>query len=110
MRRQVLTAAEHLLAPGLSTLQYYQSVKRRLDAVLAGGFWHHLGHGIGLTVHEPPYFNPEWDQHLAAGDVVTVEPGLYADELQAGLRLEHDYVITETRAERITHAPLEMER
>ena len=103
-----LHAAADRLQPGLSCLQLFRDTQATLERVYPGGFRHHLGHGIGLSVHEAPYLNPEWDDQLAAGDVITVEPGVYHPDLAAGMRLENDYVITAAGAEQITHAPLEL--
>ena len=103
-----LQAAADRLQPGLSCLQLFRETQAALNGVYPGGFAHHLGHGIGLSVHEAPYLNPEWDQQLALGDVITVEPGVYHPELAAGIRLENDFVITDDGAVQITHAPLEL--
>ena len=40
-------------------------------------YLHSTGHGVGLQIHEDPYESPISEQTLVAGDVVTVEPGLY---------------------------------
>jgi Xaa-Pro aminopeptidase len=53
------------------------------------GFPHHLGHGVGLQPHEFPHLNPKWDEVLMEGEVFTCEPGMYADELRAGMRIEN---------------------
>ena len=103
-----LQAAAVRLRPGLSCLQLFRDTQATIDGVHPGGFAHHLGHGIGLQVHEAPYLNPEWDQQLAAGDVITVEPGVYHPTLAAGIRLENDFIITAHGAEQITHAALEL--
>jgi Xaa-Pro aminopeptidase len=73
-----------------------------------GGTWHsHLGHGIGLFPHEAPHLNPNWDDTFEAGDVIAVEPAVYADdELRAGIRLENNYVVTETGVELLSDFPL----
>jgi Xaa-Pro aminopeptidase len=54
------------------------------------GYVHSLGHGLGLHVHERPSFgaNSPPDDVLAAGVVITVEPGLYYPERGMGVRLE----------------------
>jgi len=62
----------------------------RQDNQLQSGYVHSLGHGLGLYVHERPWFgkeaNPE--DKLAPGSVVTIEPGLYYPEKGMGCRLE----------------------
>lgn len=58
------------------------------------GFFHGLGHSIGLEIHENPSLNPRNFEPLKGGEVITVEPGLYYPEW-GGVRLED--VITVTR-------------
>ncbi len=71
------------------------------DAGLAANFAHHAGHGIGLAHPEPPILVPESEDVLIAGDVVTLEPGLYVEGI-GGIRIEHNYLITDTGYERIS--------
>lgn len=71
------------------------------EASLGQYFTHGLGHGFGLEIHEPPFLSSRRDDILKAGDVVTVEPGVYIDGW-GGLRLEDDYLVTESGAERLT--------
>lgn len=64
-------------------------------------FTHSLGHSFGLEVHEFPVLSPRRDCALEAGDVVTIEPGLYF-EGERGMRLEDDYLVTDEGAELLT--------
>jgi len=58
-------------------------------------FGHGLGHGVGLAVHEQPSLNKRARRQLAAGMVVTVEPGIYLPGW-GGIRLENMVVVTES--------------
>ena len=64
------------------------------------GFIHSLGHGVGLEVHEEPSLGPRGGA-LAAGNVVTIEPGLYYPGI-GGVRLEDMGAVTETGFDRFT--------
>lgn len=66
---------------------------------------HSLGHGIGLAVHERPFFRLKKNGGavLTPGMVVTIEPGLY-EAGTGGVRLENDILITDTGARVLTHA------
>lgn len=75
--------------------------------VLAEGFYHSLGHGVGLEVHEAPTLGRGTDR-LVAGDVVTLEPGCYRPGF-GGCRLEDLVVVSEDGAELLTDFPYELE-
>lgn len=64
------------------------------------GFFHGLGHGVGLQVHEPPQMGRRSDP-LVDGDVVAVEPGLYFRGI-GGVRLEDTVIVTDGGVERFT--------
>ena len=75
---------------------------------LANGFFHGLGHGVGLEVHEEPGMGLASKRPLMAGDVITVEPGCYRQGY-GGVRLEDLVLVTAGGAENLTQYPYDLE-
>ena len=71
------------------------------------GFFHSLGHGVGLEVHEAPALGRSGEEPVA-GDVVAVEPGLYGSGY-GGCRLEDIVLVTEDGAENLADFAYELE-
>ena len=71
------------------------------------GFFHGTGHGVGLEIHEPPRMGLRGDT-LQAGQVVTVEPGLYYLGL-GGVRIEDTVVVREEGCQNLTTYPKQLE-
>jgi Xaa-Pro aminopeptidase len=98
-----MTAGEKELKAGAGCRTVYEGVRSDFEkGGMAEYFPHHAGHGLGLTHPEAPYFVRHADETLLAGDVVTLEPGLYVPNV-GGIRLEHNYLITETGYERLSN-------
>jgi len=76
--------------------------------VLDSGFFHGLGHGVGLEVHEGPYLGLLAAGQLLVGDVITLEPGAY-DPAIGGVRLEDLVLVTAEGCEVLTDFPYDLE-
>jgi Xaa-Pro aminopeptidase len=75
------------------------------------GYVHSLGHGVGLDIHERPFFSlsdSNRDQ-IEEGDVLTIEPGLYFPDRGIGVRIEDTFVITKDGAEPLSHGSRALE-
>ena len=72
------------------------AVARRIITEAGHGehFGHGLGHGVGLDVHEGPRLSTAGEDALQAGNVVTVEPGVYVPSA-VGVRIEDLVAVTE---------------
>jgi Xaa-Pro aminopeptidase len=102
--------AASLVAPGKTGPGIHQAVvnyfKDHGFESNTKGFIHNLGHGVGLAVHELPSVGPNGGD-LTAGNVITLEPGLYYPGT-GGVRLEDMGVVTDAGFERFTQFPREL--
>jgi Xaa-Pro aminopeptidase len=86
---------------------YPTPLTKRPGEVLDSGFFHGLGHGVGLEVHERPWISRAGDD-LVEGDVITLEPGLYRAGY-GGVRLEDILLVTVNGNEVVTQYPYGLE-
>jgi len=85
---------------------YKTQLNKDPGEVLEDGFFHSLGHGVGLEVHELPSLG-RTGHELVPGDVITIEPGLYRSGF-GGLRLEDIVLVTDDGYEVLTDYPYDL--
>lgn len=106
--REANETVEAMLLPGVTGAQAHAKAEEILAAGgFAGKMGHGLGHGVGIDIHEQPNLSPRNEKPLVAGNVVTVEPGIYL-EGEFGMRLEDFGVITERGFQVFTQSSHEM--
>lgn len=98
-----MQAGEDTLKAGAAAKDVYAATAAPLrESGYADTWTSHAGHGLGLAHPEAPVIVPESTDTLQAGDVVTLEPALYVEGI-GGIRIEHNYLITEEGYERLSN-------
>jgi Xaa-Pro aminopeptidase len=104
----VLEAQEAAIAkvrPGVPMAEIDRAAREVIGRAGYGEYFiHRVGHGIGLSIHEPPSMHGQNRALLAKGMVVTIEPGIYLPGL-GGIRIEEDVAVTADSVEVLTHYP-----
>src|SRR5262245_43931398 len=101
-------AAIAAVRPGVKTGDVDAAARKLIaDAGYGDYFTHSVGHGLGMQVHEAPLMRPGSEVPLAAGMVVTIEPGIYLPQW-GGVRIEDDVLVTPDGREVLTHVPRDL--
>ncbi len=94
--------------PGIKCSDVEREVRKAMkDLGIIQYARHHSGHGIGMEVHEPPFFDLGEKEILRPGMVMSFEPGIYVKGL-GGLRTSDTLLILEDGFEILTEYPLEI--
>ena len=107
--RKAQAASLEAIEAGVKGEDVDKVAREAIDAAGHGErFGHGLGHGVGLEVHEAPRLSPRSDDVLAAGEVVTVEPGVYLPG-RFGVRIEDLVVVTEDGLRNLSSLPRDLQ-
>lgn len=109
MHQAVLEAQKATLKnirAGVSAKEIYQEaadvILKNGYAVGESGFVHGLGHGVGLDIHEKPSLKAGSEDVLEAGNIITIEPGLYYPKV-GGVRIEDMILVTKAGCKNLTN-------
>lgn len=106
--RRANEECEAMLHAGLTGAEVHNHAEAVLqEEGFGGAMGHSLGHGVGIDIHESPNLSPRNQDAMAAGNVVTVEPGVYLTG-KFGMRLEDFGVVGEHSYEVFTQSTHDM--
>ena len=102
---QAQEAAHDALRAGVSAGSVDRAARRVLHQHGLGTYFvHGTGHGLGIEIHEGPRLGRNQKQKIRAGNVVTLEPGIYVEGV-GGIRVEDEIAVHADRTEVLTTAP-----
>jgi Xaa-Pro aminopeptidase len=106
--QQAQQAAHDALRAGVTAGSVDQAARRLLNRHGLGSYFvHGTGHGLGIEIHERPRVGRSQTQEIRAGNVVTLEPGIYVEGV-GGIRLEDEVAVHAQGTEVLTSAPREL--
>jgi Xaa-Pro aminopeptidase len=97
-----MAAGEGVFKAGAAAKDVYNAASAVMEEAGFTPLAHHAGHGLGLGHPEAPILVSKSEDTLLAGDVVTLEPGMYVEGV-GGVRIEHNYLITESGYRRLSN-------
>jgi len=107
--QQAQTAAIKMIKAGAEIQRVDAAAREVIDRSNLPVYGHGTGHGFGLEIHEMPFLKADGKGKLRAGEVLTIEPGVYIPD-KLGVRIEDDILVTETGYRILTrncpHSPL----
>ncbi len=101
------TAALNAIRAGVCASDVHKISEDIINEKYPGTFGHSLGHGVGLDIHEYPNLSPKNPLPLSAGNIVTVEPGIYIPSF-IGVRIEDMGMVTDNGFDDFTKSPKEL--
>src|SRR3989338_6712524 len=104
---QALKLGKEIIQKKTAAGRVDEKVKEWLRSKSDHIYRHGLGHGVGLEIHEKPTLYIGRAEKLQAGNVFTIEPGIYIP-LWGGVRLEDVVILTDNRLQTITKSPLSL--
>ena len=106
---QAQVAAIKMIKAGVKINRVDAAAREVIDKSDLPVYGHGTGHGLGLEIHESPFLKLKSKGTLKAGEVITIEPGIYIRR-QLGVRIEDDVLVTKTGSRILTrkcpHSPL----
>ena len=106
---QAQAAAINIIKPGIKITQVDAAAREVIRKSGLPVYGHGTGHGFGLEIHESPFLKVDAKGKLKAGQILTIEPGIYIPG-KLGVRIEDDVLVTETGCKILTrrcpHSPL----
>jgi Xaa-Pro aminopeptidase len=100
---QAQAAAIKLVKAGVEISRVDKAARETIEKSGLPVFGHGTGHGLGIVVHETPFLNQITKGILKAGQVITIEPGVYIPG-KIGVRIEDDILVTKTGCKILTRS------